>query len=208
MLKRLFLLTLCGLLIFSCAACGEADTEDAEDKKNSVPTRPAFTLPSNDTQQTVPVTYVPDEAVNKFILAVKEQFTSDDGSKAEEYTVGIEQGNNQGEYVLTIQGCRITVTSHKNGLSAILVGGRGEQGQKDLFSAFRVVAAAADSSCSGSQCQSAIDFMKQQTAASGSYRVSNYIQILSYMPSIQLEGSATDCRLDLLLTYFSSGSAQ
>lgn len=207
MRKRLFLLTLCGLLILSCAACGASvETEETNETKNNLPTRPHLSLPSADTQQTVPVAYVPDEAVNKFILALKEQFVTEDGGKPEEYVLGIEQGNSQNEYVLTVQGCRITVSSHKNGLNAMILSGRGEKGQKSLFSAFRIVAAAADSSCTGSQCQSAINFMQQQTAASGSYRVSNYIQILSYMPSVQLEGSETDCRLDLLLTYFSSGT--
>lgn len=176
MLKRLLLLTLCGVLMLVCAACGEQE--------------PAKQQPTQ-TNETYPITYVPNETVNRFIVTFKER----SGLSLQ----GITQGAAPDEYVMTLNGCQMSMTPSATGMGVVILGERGEVGQKNLFTAFSHIANAADKSCTTAQLDAAIAFMKKQTGSSTEFRVCNEVKILSYSPSVKVGGSATPHRLDLVL---------
>ncbi len=176
MLKRLFLFTLCGVLMLACAACG--DTAQPDQTQST-------------TEVDYTISYVPNETVNRFLLTMKERTDSD--------IPEVSQGNAPDEYILTLNGCQVSLTPSAQGMGVVIQAGRGEGGQKMLFGAFSRIVNAADKSCTQSQMDAAIAFMKEQTSSSTSYRVCNEVKILSYLPSVKVGGTETDHRLDLVL---------
>lgn len=177
MLKRLLLLTLCGVLMLG-TACSDEQGNDSQ------PTHPS-------TNDEFSIVYAPNETVNRFLKTLKER------SKLE--IQGATQGNNPNEYITTLNGCQVSMTPSAQGMGVMILGDRGASGQKQLIGAFTHVVNAADKSCTKEQLDAAIAFLKEQTSGSPSFRVCNEVKILSYLPSVKVGGSETQHRLDLVL---------
>ena len=173
-MKRLLLLLLCLLLALGCAACGE-DTTDT-------------TL--TDTNDDYTVAYVPNEAVNQFILDLKETSPFD--------IQGVESGSAPNEYIVMYNECWVTLLPRENGMEVIVEPGKGSGAEERLFTVFRYLVRAADSSCSTQQVEAAEKFMKEQTSSSPSYRVSSYVSITSYLPPVHIETVDIEGRLDMV----------
>lgn len=177
MLKRLLLLALCGILLLSFAACGEeTDEEDVQ---------------QNATEETYPQTYVPNETINRFLVTLK--------SRLGYQSLNIEKGNAPDEYRLFLNGCYVSLSPSAYGIGAVITAEKGEESQERLMAVFRHLTRAADKSCTPAQLDEAIARMKASPAACANLRVCNEVKILNYQPSVQVGGSATDHRLDLLL---------
>lgn len=177
MLKQLLLFALCGALTLAAVACDEE--------------APAPTTQPSQTEESYTISYVPNETINRFILTFKE--------RSELQIQDIAQGNSPNEYTMVLTSCQVTLSASANGMGVMIQSQPGETGQKNLFAAFTHIAKAADKSCTKTHLDNAIAFMKQQTSSSESYRVCNEVKILSYLPSVQVGGSATPHRLDLVL---------
>ncbi|MBE6807334.1 MAG: hypothetical protein E7527_04920 [Ruminococcaceae bacterium] len=190
MLKRLLLLTLCVLLLVAPCACGEAAEEEES------------TPGTNQTQKTVPATYVPDETINRFIVALK--------TRGAFKNLDILSGTSPDEFVVLLGECRISLTAGKRGMAVVVQADRGETGQKNLFAVFSLLTQVADKSCTEAQLEEAFAFMKQYTdTASPSHRVCNEVKIMSYSPSVKVGGTETGHRLDLLIyNYVAAGQTQ
>ena len=177
MLKRLLLLALCGVLLLSFAACGE-ETPDED-------------TPQDATQETYTETYVPNETVNRFLVTLKER----NGYQS----LSIEKGNGENEYVVFLNGCSVSLSPSAYGLGAVITAEPGKESLERLMAVFGHLTQTADKSCTKEQLDEAITRMKQLPAECIGYRVGNEVKILNFQPSVQVGGSATDHRLDLLL---------
>ena len=177
MLKRLLLLALCVVLTVVSTACGGQEATEEQ------PTQ---------TEESYPVTYVPNETVNRFILTFQQ--------RSELSLQDITKGTAPDEYVMMLNDCQLSLTPTATGMGVMLFSEPGERGQEKLFTAFSHIAKAADKSCTTDQLDAAIAFMKKQAGSSSEpFRVCNEVKILSYAPSVQVGGSQTNHRLDLVL---------
>lgn len=177
MMKRL-LLTLCVLLLGATACGQEAET-------------PQTTQTQPSTEESYSIAYAPNETVNRFLMALKERT----GMNVQ----GVEQGSTANEYVMTLNGCQVSMSPSPTGMGVIIQSERGESGWDLLIGAFTHIVNAADKSCTQEQLEDAIAFMKAQTSGSTAYRVCNEVKILSYLPSVKVGGTETQHRLDLVL---------
>ncbi len=171
-MKKLLIFLLCGVLLLSLTAC----------KKNTDQT------PYE--EEEYPEMYVADETVNQFILDFRN------------YTKLIPQDLRRGEqleeYVFVANDCQFNVVSTAYGLRIAILGGDTQEDLERLLRTFEDVCEAVDSSCTEEQLEGAKAYMKEQTAISGNYRVSNQVKILAYTPLIQTETVKVDCNIELL----------
>ena len=179
MMKRLLLLTLCGVMLLTAAACGEE--QETPQTNQTDPT----------TEEPYSIAYVPNETVNRFLMTLKERSNLD--------IQGVVQGSTPNEYVMTLNGCQVAMSPSPTGMGVVILGERGQKAQDRLIGTFTHVVNAADKSCTREQLDAAIAFIKEQTTSISSYRVCNEVKILSYLPSVKVGGSETQHRLDLVL---------
>ena len=177
MLKRLLLLTLCGVLMLGAVACGEEAQEE--------------TTQTQEETETPVIGYTQNETVDRFLKNLQERSSLN--------TLNVTRGSNPNEYVLTLYGCQVSITPSTAGMGLVVWGEEGEKGEELVLGAFTHLVHAADKSCTQEQLDAAIAFMKEQTSSSGGFRVCNEVKLLSYSPSVEAVGVVTKPRLDLLL---------
>ena len=176
-MKKWLTYLLCGVLCLSLVACTADETKDD-------------TTPTDDGEVQENM-YVPDKAVNRFLLDFKDATGLS--------LAGLNGGAYEGEYLLEVNLCEIRLTSTELGVCATITGGKTTEDQKRMKTVFEAVCKAADKSCTKEQLTAAKTWMDQQTEMAGEYRMSNGVKILSYTPLYKDETVQLDCSVRLLL---------
>ena len=177
MLKRWLLLTLCGLLMFSMAAC-----DSQED--TATQTQPSI-------EEDYEIAYVSDPTINRFLLTLNERT----GIAVPQ----VSPGDAPNQYLLVLNDCQVTLTPSATGMGVMIMAPHGANSLDMLLGAFTHVVNTADKSCTKEQIENALAFVREQTSASPSYRVCNEVKIVTYLPAVKVGGTETNARLDLVL---------
>lgn len=176
-MKKWLTYLLCGVLCLSLVAC-----TGNEAKEETTPTD------AGEVQENM---YVPDKAVNRFLLDFKEASGLS--------LAGLNGGAYEGEYLLEVNLCEMRLTSTELGVCVTITGGRTPEDLKRMKTVFDAVCRVADKGCSKEQLTAAKAWMDQQTETVGDYRVSNSVKLLSYTPLFKNETVQLDCSVRLLL---------
>ena len=171
-MKKLLIFLLCGALLFSLTACKKTTVVD------------------NYEEEEYPEMYVADLAINQFILDFR--------NHSKLIPQDLRRGDVEGECFFIANQCEFRIVSTEYGLHISILGGDKDEDLERLIRVFEDVCESADSSCTKAQLDGAKDFMKQQTATAGNYRVSNGVKILAFTPLVRMETVRLDCKIELL----------